>query len=144
MNTKTNTGCLKPCPLCGGPAESWQEAGDDGRHAAFTGCMDDDCRAKTGPWPTRIDSEIAWNQRTDDAPPVSNRATITVPRYRDSNGHPTCCAHTTDAACPLMAWTRFGFDARCQILGADIERRTDELYSLRPLPECPVWKGVKP
>ena len=54
---------LKPCPFCGSRAESWQEASDDGRHAAFTGCMDDDCRCRTGPWPTRIDSEIAWNQR---------------------------------------------------------------------------------
>ena len=137
---------LKHCPFCGSRAESWQEVGDDGRHAAFTGCMDDDCRAKTGPWPTRIDSEIAWNQRQkEEAPPVNDdQATITVPRYRDSNGQPTCCSHTTAAVCPMVAWTRFGFDARCQILGADIERRSDAWYALEPLPECPVWKGVEP
>ena len=54
---------LKPCPFCGSRAESWQEVGYDGRYYAVTGCTNDDCRARTEPWPTRIDSEIAWNQR---------------------------------------------------------------------------------
>ena len=66
---------LKHCPFCGGPAEIWQEVGHDGRYHAVTGCTNDDCRARTEPWPTRVLREFISSENAEHEPrAVASRA----------------------------------------------------------------------
>lgn len=51
---------LKPCPFCGGEAETW----DDGAlwHVI---CKSKDCAAMSSPCFTEADAVVAWNKRAE-------------------------------------------------------------------------------
>lgn len=81
-------------------------------------------------------------------PTYKETATMTIDRYRDKNGNPTCAINfETGDVCVFYATQKFGCTATCWF--ADqcsnkkwqlILRRDNGNGSLIPLADCPIWR----
>ena len=82
---------------------------------------------------------------------LTEYATITVVKYRDADGLPTCAANfINDKVCKFYTTQRFGMNETCCVAGDKsgeywevIKRRGNGCGFLEPLKNCPVWPAAE-
>lgn len=80
---------------------------------------------------------------------MSERTTITIERFRDTEGVPTCCRHVGDQQCRFLSARKLGLIEVCGLLDAELHRfgyvpgSTEWAAEgwLRPANGCPVWQA---
>lgn len=80
---------------------------------------------------------------------MSERTTITIERFRDTEGVPTCCRHVGDQQCQFVGTRNMGLITLdvCNLSGVELHHfgyrpGTTEWAAkgwLRPATGCPVW-----
>jgi len=77
----------------------------------------------------------------------SEQHQITITRYRDRDGNPTCAINfETGEICPFYGSYSFGCRETCWFADQSnkrwqpLSRRKDGIGSLIPHSECPVWR----
>lgn len=82
---------------------------------------------------------------------MTESTTITIERFRDTDGVPTCCRHVGDQQCRFVGTRSMGHITLdvCGLLGAELHRfgyvpgSTEWAAEgwLRPANGCPVWQA---
>lgn len=79
-------------------------------------------------------------------PQPDETVTLTIPRYRDPDGNPTCCAdYPAGRSCPFLFSTNLGATDLCSAIMAHaflpkLNRRDNGEGYIEPHRDCPLWQ----